>query len=112
MIVIVMLALVLFLGIEGLFPQMGNIKTALTVLLALSATTGLVAIIKKKWLIAAPCILWAILLFMFTLMGPGRVVAVSLLFLVFLFLVSLFSYFLTRNTIKRYFPTPFSGPGF
>lgn len=81
MIVIVILAVVLFLGIGEVFPEMGNIKTALIILLALSAVTGLVTAMKKDWLIAAPCILWAILLFMFTLIGPSRAVAVMLLVL-------------------------------
>jgi len=94
MIVIVILAIALFLGIGEMFPKMGNTKTALTVLLTLSVTTGLVAIIKKKWLIAAPCILWAILLFMFTLMGPGRVVAVSLFVLsIFILGISVLLFF-------------------
>ena len=94
MIVIVILAIALFLGIGEMFPKMGNTKTALTVLLTLSVTTGLVAIIKKKWLIALPCVLWAILLFMFTLMGPGRVVAVSLFVLsIFILGISVIIFF-------------------
>lgn len=94
MIVIVILAIALFLGIGEMFPKMGNTKTALTVLLTLSVTTGLVAIIKKKWLIALPCVLWAILLFMCTLIGPGRIVAVSLFVLsIFILGISVIIFF-------------------